>query len=347
MGRRLAWALFALICGLALVDAALVSLERGPLLATRNLSDGFPIVILASVAGAGIGALVVSRYPRHRVGWLLVVGQLGTCLGVAAQAYARDALGGRLGHAPGGHLAIWLSLQVGAVFAVTLLALLFLIAPDGRLLSPRWRWAVLAPVAGLLMNWAAVASVSPARIDENGQTSGGNSVPVMVLVIGGVVAVSVGLLLGNVSLVRRLRRARGEERDQIGWMAAAAGVLAAGLLLAVVLGVARLPDWIAVLPLMVAYLCVPVLTGVAILRFRLYDIDVIVSRAIVLALLTGLVAVAYVVAVILTSRLVDPAAKGTFWPSLLATAVVALGVQPVRRGLNQLAARLVYGVQAA
>jgi hypothetical protein len=347
MRRRLAWALFAVTCVLALADAVLVTLRHWPPISTGVLSDGFPLVTLASVAGACIGALVVSRYPGHRVGWLLVVGQCGTCFGVTVQEYARAALTGPLQAAPGGHLAVWLSLQSGAVFAVTLLALLFLIVPDGRLLSPRWRWAVLVTVTGLLMNWAAVATVRPSSLDANGTTEGSNPPVVTVLLIGGVLAVAAGLLLGNLSLFLRLRRARGDERTQLAWMASAAGCLATGTLLAVVLGLARLPDWVSVLPLMVAYAAVPILTGVAILRFRLYDIDIMISRAIVLALLTGLVAVGYVVVVVVTSRLVNAPAQATFWPSLLATAVIALGVQPARRRLTQLASRMVYGAQAA
>ena len=345
--RRLAWGLFALTCCLAVAEVLLLAISDRRLVSTRNLADGFPIVTAAAVAGAGIGALIVSRYPRHRVGWLLVVGQLGTAFGVAVQAYAHVALTGRLGTPASGHLAVWLSVQTGAVFAITLLAVLFLIAPDGHLLSPRWRPALAVTLLGLALNWAAVATVPPAAFNEDGTVEGGTSTLVDVLVLASVAAVSIGLLAGTWALVRRLRVATGDERAQLRWVALAAGGLATGVVLAVLLGVLGVPNWLSVLPLMVAYLNVPVCTGVAILRFRLYDIDLIVSRAIVLTMLSGCVAAGYVLVVMVTSRLVDAPTEGTFWPSLLATAVVAVGVQPARRRLNQLADRLVYGANAA
>jgi hypothetical protein len=345
--RRLAWTLFGLTCCLALAQVTLIAVSERRLVSTRNLADGFPIVTLAAVAGAAIGALIVSRYPRHRVGWLLVVGQLGTAFGVAVQAYAHEALSGRLRGAPGAHVAVWLSIQTGAIFAVTLLAVLFLIAPDGRLLSRRWRPALAVTIGGLLLDWTAVATVAPSALDENGSVRGGTPWQVDALVLVGAGAVGVGLATGTLLLVRRFRAAVGEERGQLAWIASAAAGLATGLALAVVLGLLGLPNWLSVLPLMLAYLCVPVCTGVAILRFRLYDIDVIVSRAIVLAMLSAVVAAAYVLVVLVTSSMVDAPAEGAFWPSLLATALVALGVQPARRRLSQLADRLVYGAQAA
>src|SRR5215213_2627962 len=116
--RRLAWTLFAVTCCLAVAQVVLVALSDRRLTSPGSLADGFPIVTLASVAGAGIGALIVSKYPRHRVGWLMVVGALGTAFGVAVQAYAYDALTGRLGRAPWGHEAVWVAVQTGAVFAV-------------------------------------------------------------------------------------------------------------------------------------------------------------------------------------------------------------------------------------
>lgn len=345
--RRLAWTLFGLTCCLAVAQAALVAVSARRMVSTRILADGFPIVTLAAVAGAGIGALIVSRYPRHRVGWLMVVGQLGTAFGLAVGAYAHEVLTGRLRAAPWGHVAVWLSIQTGAIFAVTLLAVLFLIAPDGRLLSRRWRPAMAVTVVGLVLSWTAVATVAPTALDENGIVKGGTTWPVDGLVTTGAGAVAVGLIAGTLSLMRRLRVAAGEERAQLRWIAAAAAGLAAGLALAVLLGVLGLPDWLSVLPLTVAYLCVPVCTGVAILRFRLYDIDVIVSRTMVLAMLSAVVAAGYVLVVLLASGLVDAPAEGAFWPSLSATALVAIGVQPARRRLNRVAHRLVYGAQAA
>lgn len=347
MRTRLAWTLFALTCAFVVVQVTLLASSSGALLSTRHLSDGFPLVTLAAVAGAGIGALIVSQHPRHRVGWLLVVGQCGTAFGLAAQAYGRDALAGELGSAPGGQLAVWLSFQTGAIFAITVLAALFLIAPDGRLLSPRWSWAMGVSLLGLVLYWAAVASVRPSGIDRNGLAVEDPAVLVDVLEVSGAVAVLVGLVAGTVSLVKRLGRASGEERHQLRWMAAAAAALAAGALVAVVSSLFGAPPWLCGLPVMVGYLCVPIFTGVAILRFHLYEIDLIVSRAIVLTVLSGLLAAGYVAAVVVIGEIVGAPAGGTFWPSLMATALVAISVQPLRRRVAQMADRVAYGARAA
>jgi GAF domain-containing protein len=97
---------------------------------------------------------------------------------------------------------------------------------------------------------------------------------------------------------------------------------------------------------MVAYICIPVFTGVAILRHRLYDIDLFLNRAITLAALTGFVTLGYIAVVVLIGTLA-PLTQDAFWPSLLATAVVALAFQPVRKRAERLADRLVYGARAA
>jgi signal transduction histidine kinase len=106
------------------------------------------------------------------------------------------------------------------------------------------------------------------------------------------------------------------------------------------------PTWLREQPLMAAYACLPVFTAVAILRYRLYDVDLFLNRALTLTILTGFVSLAYVTVVVLIGTAM-PLARDRFWPSLLATALVALAVQPVRARAEGVAARLVYGARAA
>jgi hypothetical protein len=162
----------------------------------------------------------------------------------------------------------------------------------------------------------------------------------------GVALVCVGVVAGAAALVHRFRRAHGEERQRLSWIALAAAVLAVAALFTIGSLLLGLADWLASLPLMVAYICVPVFTGTAILRHRLFEIDVILNRGFVLTLLTGFVTLAYVVLVVLVSAVVTPSTAGSFWPSLLVTAVVALAFQPLRRRTERLADRIVYGEQA-
>jgi GAF domain-containing protein len=344
---RLAWTLFALTCVSVAVQVTTLVLSNDPVISRTHLGDAFPLVTLACVVGAGIGALVVSRYPAHRIGWLLVAGMFGTALGLAAQGYGRAALEGDLGSAPGAHLAVWVSRLFDATFAVAMLAALFLLAPNGRLLSRRWRWAMGALLAGVILHLLRAVVTRPSELDADGAVTSGKAPLVDLLTVPAVLVLFTTVVAGGVSLLLRLRRSAGVERQQLRWVAAAAGGLALGVAVAVVAGLLGVPNWLSVLPLMLAYLCVPLFTGVAILRFHLYEIDVIISRAIVLAVLSGLVAVGYVAVVVLLGQVVDDPAEGTFWPSLMLTALVAIGVQPLRRRVVQLADRVVYGARAA
>jgi signal transduction histidine kinase len=145
----------------------------------------------------------------------------------------------------------------------------------------------------------------------------------------------------------RLRRARDDERRQLLWIASSAVFLAFGVV--VVLVVPRLQGeagtWLATLPLRLAQLAVPVCVAVAVLRHRLLEIDLIVNRAVVLALATALVAVGYVFVVVVVGLAVG-GGTGGFWPSLLATALMALAFQPLRRRVIRVADRLAFGAAA-
>jgi GAF domain-containing protein len=345
MRNRLPWLLFGLTCLIAIGHITLLVMAEPPLFTKRAIAEGFPLVTVGAVTGAGVGALILSRYPRHRIGWLFLVGQLLTEFDVAAQAYGEAVLTGELGGAPGGHVAIWLSVMFGAIVTLAYLAVLFLLAPDGHLLSSRWRWAAAVPLVGLALHSVAVSLVSPYRFDASKQVPGGPGPLVVTLSVSGMLLVCVGLVLAAVSLVIRLRRSSGAAREQLWWMAAAAGALAVGAAAGVGLSLLGAPNWVDVIPMMAGYVCVPIFTGIAVLRHRLYDIDVIVNRAIVLAVLTAFVTAGYVAIVVVVGRVVAPA-EGAFWPSMLATAVVALAFQPLRAGVGRFADRIVYGSQA-
>jgi signal transduction histidine kinase len=149
-------------------------------------------------------------------------------------------------------------------------------------------------------------------------------------------------------LVVRLRRSRDDVRRQLLWIASSAAFLALGVV--VILLVPRITGvegtWLAALPLRVGQVVVPLCVAVAILRHRLLDIDVIVNRALVLAIATALAAVGYVLVVVTVGLAVGTGARG-FWPSLLATAVVALAFQPLRTRVVHVADRLAFGSSAA
>jgi GAF domain-containing protein len=292
-----------------------------------------------------MGALIVSRYPRHPLGWLLAAASL-LSVRLAAEAYSVWVLDGDgPGSADGARLAAWAGTLLGWP-SFTALIMVFLIAPDGHFLSPRWRWAARFTVAGLVLHTLGTLTAHPSAVAK-GEQYDDRSLSTLLLTIG-YLLVAAGLVASAVSLVLRLRRARDDVRRQLLWIASSAAFLAIGVVL--ILLIPRIQGqegtWVAALPLRLAQLAVPLCVAVAVLRYRLLQIELIVNRALVLALATGLVAVGYVLVVVVIGVAVG-GGTGGFWPSLLATAVVAIAFQPLRRRVVKIADRLAFGDAAA
>ena len=292
-----------------------------------------------------MGALIISRYPRHRLGWLLCAASL-LSVTLATDAYSTWVLdGGGPGSPYWAHVAAWAGPLLGWP-AFTAQIIVFLTAPDGHLLSPRWRWAAWVALAGLTLHTLGTLTIRPGEVVV-GEDFGNRAVSLPLLTVGWML-VAAALIASVVSLVLRLRRAKDDERLQLLWIASAAAMLALGVVC--ILAIPRIQGeegtWLAALPLRLAQLAVPVCVAVAVLRHRLLAIDLILNRALVFALATGVVAVGYVVVVVLAGAAVGGSAEG-FWPSLLATAVVALAFQPVRGRVVRIADRLAFGAAAA
>jgi hypothetical protein len=262
--RRLAWSTFTACAALATAHGVLVVSGSVGLVDPEAGLNSFPIITLGCVLGALIGALVATRQPRNPIGWLFLAGQLGTGIGLVSQAYAFRVLqDGALGPPLAGQIATVVASALGASWALAVLAAVFLLFPDGSLPSRRWRavlWALPVPqIAAILSTVLVVPIDSIAHADELSplvSTVGVLSAAVSVVL----------LLLSLVALVLRLRRSRGEQRQQLRWLTAAAFALVAGFILANVAGLGSDSVW-AVVPLFVAYACVPVAAGVAILRY--------------------------------------------------------------------------------
>jgi hypothetical protein len=234
--------------------------------------------VVAAVSAATVGAVLASRRPAHPVGWLLL--GLGLSLAVAAvvYAYVRYGLVARPGALPAaGYLA---GLSNGMILIwVSCVGFVLLLTPTGSLPSPRWRWwarvAAAAPVV-----WVLASVVDPAPMRPEYPTIGNPlAVPVLPRVVldaaTGVAALVVvaALLVGAASLVSRFRRARGTERLQLRWLALAAALAATALLVALAALVLD-AGWDVFNPALGVCLgLLPLATGAAILRYRLYDLD--------------------------------------------------------------------------
>jgi signal transduction histidine kinase len=336
------------VLGLAVLAAVLDTLFTAayrPLLSEAAWADhGWPLAPLAGVGSALMGALIVSRHPRHPLGWLLSASSL-LSVTLAAEAYSVWVLDGNgPGTAYWAHVAAWASPLLGWP-AFTALIFVFLLSPDGHLPSPRWRWAAWVTGTGLFVHTLGTLSLHPGDF-EVGQRSGNRSISEPLLAVG-VGLVAAGLVASAVSIAWRLRTARDDLRHQLLWVASSAAFLAFGVVVILVVPMVRGEEgtWLAALPLKLAQLAVPLCVAVAVLRHRFVQIDLIVNRALVLALATGLVAVGYVVVVVVAGAAVGRGTTG-FWPSLLATALVALAFQPIRRGVVRVADRLSFGAAA-
>ncbi|HEV2929595.1 MAG TPA: hypothetical protein VGW74_12950, partial [Propionibacteriaceae bacterium] len=342
----------AILAGLTLLCCAAqpVLLASGgmSLWSAEALDHGFPLVTLTAAAGAIVGGLILSRHPRHRIGWLFSIGQLGTAAGQLAEAYGWAVLDGGLdGPVAVAHLASWLG-NTTLTFLVSSLALLALLAPDGQLPSRRWRPVVYLLGLSIALFGVGLALVPPREMEPSGAPNA--SMAATVLVGSGQVGMTLSLLLGGIALVVRLRRASGEERQQLRWIAAAVALVAATLMTIVVHNLGRggnvAADLRLVLVLSVALLAIPVATGIAVLRYRLYDIDLVIGTAVKAGVLAGFVTIGYVAVVTIAGMVLGRAGSSDFVGSLVAMVVVALAFQPLRRRLRRMADRVVYGRRA-
>ncbi len=333
----LAWALWALAIpgGFAVVvplDHLLRQAGR-PELALLNPNEY--AYALTVVSAATVGAVLASRRPRHPVGWLLLALGLSVVASGVAQGYAGYGLLARPGSLPA---ADWAALYDDASFIAwpVLIAFILLLTPTGSLPSPRWRWwAMVTAAAPVVFLLGELLRAGPLDAPYQSVTS-----PLAIPALAGPVQVTgylaliltqLAVLAGTASLVVRFRRARGSERQQLRWVALAAGLLAVAVVATVAAALTAHPavtDWIS--GLFVALL--PVATGAAILRYRLYDLDRIISRTLAYGLLTVLLGGGYAGVVLGLGQVL-----GQDSPLVVAAATLAVAAafQPARRHIQR------------
>jgi len=329
----LAWAL----AGLTVLTLALSLWLGGLVWSTgwepRPATATLGAVILVTVSAAAVGALVASRRPRHPVGWLLLGVGLALNASLLVQAYVDYGLLARPGALPGARYLAGFAYSTALIW-VSCAGFVLLLTPTGSLPSPRWRWwARLAAAAPVVMVLGSVVQPDPLAPDYHGNPL---AVPALARVlavpaVAGVVVVPVSLLVGAGSLVVRFRRARGVERLQLRWLALAAA-LAAGLLLVALAGFLLANDNVAFASLSLGVALLPLATGAAILRYRLYDLDRIVSRTLAYGLLTLLLGGGYALVVLALGQLLG---QDSSLVVAVATLAVAALFQPARRRVQQ------------
>jgi len=339
----LAWTLWALgMLGLAAVpwlDRLLRQAGRPDLI---QLTPDTAPPVLAIVSGATVGAVLASRRARHPVGWLLLALALSLITTAAAAQYLTWGLLVHPGALPAARFVALYYPAIGFT-ALSLIGFVLLLTPTGALPSPRWRWwarsMVAAPVALLL-----VVTLAGGPLDPRYQALGG---PFDLRGLGGILLVAnqlalavttLGVVVAAGSLVLRFRRARGLERLQLRWVALAAvlvalaGVVVLAALALGVRGATALLGWAVGVCLAV----LPVVIGAAILRYRLYDLDRIISRTVAYGLLTVVLGLGYAGVVLGLGQLLG---RDSSLAVAGATLVVAGVFQPARRRIQQVVDR--------
>ena len=348
MRSRLAWVLATLATVAVVCDAVVTAQYRSLLSEDAVAVHGFPFISGAAAGSAVLGALIVARDDRHVIGWLLTTVGTAGAVSLLTESFSIWVLSHDGPGSPAlGGVAGWVAVLLGGELAITGLVLLFLLAPDGRLLSRRWRYVAATACVGELLCFLAVASQDPRTFDLSGSAADVLGPARQVVSAVGFLLITGSLFASLAAMVVRLRGSQGEQRQQLRLVALAALCVCVGLawlLVGQTLNGGR-QTWAAQLPLFVAYLLLPVWFAVAAQRYRLYDIEVILNRTVVLAVVTAFAAGGYTALVVLAGHVVGQRTDGA-WLSLFATVVVALAFQPLRRTVVRLADRLAFGARA-
>lgn len=340
--RHLVWLLVPLfvlaMASMEWVERTTKLHDQSSLIEDVSLAFGFFWFVL-------LGALVVSRQPKNPMGWILV--SVGTMISVFPSSYALAGYVVASGHAP----SLWIRLLAWPNnwywYLVLLLIMVYtpLFFPNGRLLSKRWR-----PVAWLAGFGAGLVSLLGALADKI-QLETGHILdnPIGIhgldyvedLPIAGALFGFLGacIFASAVSVVLRFRRSRGEERQQLKWFVFAISLLPASLLLDSL----HLGDVVESVAFGLTLNAIPIAIGVAILRYRLYDIDIVINKTVVYGALAAFITAVYAGVVVGIGSLIGSGDEPNLALSLVATGFVAVAFQPVRGRVQRLANRLVYG----
>lgn len=345
--RRLPWLILGLSVALTIGGLAFFALT-GP----GNPSGlGSPLAevvgAVAYLAGAAVGALISSRRPRNPIGWIFCFGGAALCLETFAGEYAAYAVLGRPDPLPGAEEAAWISSWVWEAAAGSILTFLFLLFPDGRLPSPRWR-----PVAWLA--GAGLALVVLAQAFAPGPLWGEFSFvvnPFPIERLGAVLTpmrdkgwllLSLNAAASASALVVRLPGSKGERRQQLKWLVYASALVAVAEPLFNIMRSRGSIPWPVQALTVIAVLAIPLASGVAILRYHLYDIDIIIHRTLVYAALTAFLGLSYYGLVLLLQQIFSSPIADSQIAIAGSTLAVAALFRPARAAVQRFIDRHLY-----
>ncbi len=302
-----------------------------------------------------IGYVLATRRPENSIGWLML--GIGTFFGSTALLTSVGEYLLYSGDRGTGLVLVAFDSPSWVPIVVLPVTFLLLVFPDGHLPSPRWRWFAWSLGLGLVVIYFSIL-LDPAPMTESIAPKEPNPLgiealrPLLNASQALILVIPIGVIASLTALVLRFRRSSGVERLQLRWLLTAAAFVAllyAGAMIASIpysWGEASQPGWVTVLQNVVipSFVLIPLAIGVSILRYRLFDIDVVINRAVLFGALAVFITIVYVVIVVGVGALVGSRASPVL--SAAAAAVVALAFQPLRRRAQRLADRLVYGKRA-
>jgi hypothetical protein len=331
-----AWSLWAVVVVLTALAMVLVVVTRSVPHAPYDQWQLVWLRMSGDLAFTTVGLIIASRRAANPLGWLLLFFGISLSANEFLRAYAGYTLFYKPGALPGGLAIAWVSTWIWA-FIYPILPFIFLLFPDGRLPSRRWR--PFAWVAGLVNGlFLLVVPFRAGGLEYFPTIPNPVGIPALTPAVFALLSLVtfIVLLLATLSLPVRFRRARGEERQQLKWVAYAAVLLGVVLLIAPILA----PPLVNVIVTTLAFTGFTAAIGVAILKYRLYDIDRIINRTLVYGALTALLGVVYAGIVLTLGQLFgglgeDPPS----WAVAGATLAVAALFQPARRRIQHVVDR--------
>jgi len=240
-----------------------------------------------------VGAIIASRQHRNAIGWIFCGMGLVMGLNVLARGYIEAWLAGGSGIRSLAETAAWFGSESYIPLVIVPTTFLLLLFPDGRLPSPRWRPVAWCAAIGLIGLFAGGA-LEPGPLEDFPQITNPYGVDGLILdaiTVAGYILVPASMLASAVSLIVRMRRAGRVQRQQIKWLAYGGALVVGTVFVGGVIAI-----WVGevgISLIIIGLLGVPIFTGVAIARYRLYDIDIVIKRTLVYGVLTALLAAGY------------------------------------------------------
>lgn len=323
--RRLAWIVFALSAALSIAGIVISAANAGFNLDLNAFALSFFSVQV-------VGAMLLSHRPDNAIGWVMSGLGLFVALQIFVEGYApvdRDP--------PAGGLVLTWIVSHSYLFIFVSIALLFFLFPTGSVTHPRWRIVMRAMLVGLLL---AVVSLytKPGPLDDESGTGLTNPYAIdvgrgfldVLAAVGAAMLLS-GVALSVVALIGRYRRSAGVTRLQMKWFAASSSIFAVVLAVNLVLrNFFELPSGLDIV-LSLVFALIPLSVGNAILRYRLYEIDVFINRALVYGALSAIVLSLYAMFVVALQFVLDPVTGDSDLAVAASTLAVAALFGPLRR----------------